>query len=49
MRIFIAGVMLSAMLMASGATLAGERVAADVSCTGTAEKLTYVCMIMLKG
>ena len=49
MRIFIAGVTLTAMLIASGAALAGERVAADVSCTATAEKLTYDCMIMLKG
>ena len=49
MRIFIAGATLSALLMASGAALADERVAADVSCTATAEKLTYDCMIMLKG
>ena len=49
MRIFIAGLTLSAMLIAGGAALAGERVAADVSCTATAEKLTYHCMIMLKG
>ena len=49
MRILTAVLALSAMLMASGAALAGERVAADVSCTATAEKLTYDCMIMLKG
>ena len=49
MRIFIAGLALLGMLIAGGAALAGERVAADVSCTATAEKLTYDCMIMLKG
>ena len=49
MRIFIPGLTLAAMLMAGGTVLAGERVAADVSCTATAEKLTYDCMIMLKG
>ena len=49
MRIFIAGLTLSAMLIAGGSALAGERVAADVNCTATAEKLTYDCMIMLKG
>ena len=49
MRIFIPGLTLSTMLMAGATALAGERVAADVSCTATAEKLTYDCMIMLKG
>ena len=49
MRLLTASVALSAMLMASGLALAGERVAADVRCTATAEKLTYDCMIMLKG
>jgi len=49
MRIFIAGLALLGMLIAGGAALAGERVAADVSCTATEEKLTYDCMIMLKG
>lgn len=49
MRVFIAGLALLGMLIAGGAALAGERVAADVSCTATAEKLTYDCMIMLKG
>ena len=49
MRIFIAGLTLSAMLIAGGGALAGERVAADVSCAATTEKLTYDCMIMLKG
>ena len=49
MRILTVGLALSAMLMASGAALAGERVVADVSCTAAAEKLTYDCMIMLKG
>ena len=48
MRILTAVLALAAILMASGAALAGERVAADVSCTA-AEKLTYDCMIMLKG
>ena len=49
MRLLTAGLALSATLMASGLALAGERVAADVSCTATAEKLTYDCTIMLKG
>ena len=49
MRISIALLALSAMLMASVTATAGERVAAEVSCTATAEKLTYECMIMLKG
>ena len=49
MRIFIAGLTLLGMLIAGGSALAGERVAADVSCTATAERLTYDCMIMLKG
>ena len=49
MRLLTAGLALSAMLVASGLALAGERVAADVSCTATAERLTYDCMIMLKG
>ncbi len=49
MRNVTAVLALSAMLTASGAALAGERVAADVSCTATAERLTYDCMIMLKG
>ena len=49
MRIPIGLLALSAMLAASGPALAGERVAADVSCTPAAEKLTYDCMIMLKG
>ena len=49
MRLSIAAVALSAALMAGGPTLAGERVAADVSCTPAAERLTYDCMIMLKG
>ena len=49
MRTFIAGLTLLGMLIAGGSALAGERVAADVSCTATAEKLTYDCMIMLKG
>ena len=49
MRTFIAGLALLGMLIAGGAALAGERVAADVNCQATAEKLTYDCMIMLKG
>ena len=49
MRIFIAGLTLLGMLIAGGSALAGERVVADVNCTATAEKLTYDCMIMLKG
>ena len=49
MRTLTAVLALSAMVTASGAALAGERVAADVSCKATAEKLTYDCMIMLKG
>ena len=49
MRTLTAALALSAMLMASGGALAGERVAANVSCTAMAEKLTYDCMIMLKG
>ena len=49
MRIVTAALALSAMLMAGNAALAGERVTADVSCTATAEKLTYDCMIMLEG
>ena len=49
MRIPIAAVALSLTLMASGAAWAGERVAADVSCTPAGEDLTYDCMIMLKG
>ena len=49
MRTLTAVLALSAMVTASGAALAGERVAADVSCTATAERLTYDCMIMLKG
>ena len=49
MRIPIGLLALSAMLAASGPALAGERVAADVSCSPAAEKLTYDCTIMLKG
>ena len=49
MRTLTAVLALSAVLMAGGTALAGERVAADVNCTPTAEKLTYDCMIMLKG
>ncbi|MDE0052019.1 MAG: FixH family protein [Rhodospirillales bacterium] len=49
MRIPIGLLALSAMLAASGPALAGERVAADVSCSPAAEKLTFDCMIMLKG
>ena len=49
MRIATAALALAAMLMAGGAALAGERVAADVICTATAERLTYDCTIMLKG
>ena len=49
MRILTAVLALSAVLMASGAALAGERVAADVSCAATAETLTYDCTIMLTG
>ena len=49
MRLSIAALALSAALMAGGPTLAGERVAADVSCTPAAERLTYDCTIMLKG
>ncbi|MDE0390864.1 MAG: FixH family protein [Rhodospirillales bacterium] len=49
MRISIAAAALSVTLMANAAALAGERVAADVSCTPAAEDLTYDCMIMLKG
>ena len=49
MRIPIGLLALSAMLAAGGPALAGERVAADVSCSPAAEKLTYDCMIMLKG
>ena len=49
MRTLTTVTVLSAMLMVGSAALAEERVAADVSCTATAEKLTYDCMIMLKG
>ena len=49
MRLSIAAVALAAALMAGGPALAGERVAADVSCTPAAERLTYDCTIMLKG
>ena len=49
MRTSIAVLVLSAMLMAGGSALAGERVAADISCEAAAERLTYDCMIMLKG
>ena len=49
MRTSIAGLVLSAMLLAGGPALAGERVAADISCEAAAERLTYDCMIMLKG
>ena len=49
MRIPIALLASSAMLLASVSALAGERVAADVSCTPAAERLTYDCAIMLKG
>ena len=49
MRTLTVVLALSAMLMASGVAMAGERVAADVSCRATAEKLTYDCMIMLQG
>ena len=49
MRTSIAVLVLSAMLMAGGPALAGERVAADISCEAAAERLTYDCMIMLKG
>ena len=49
MRLLTAGTALSAMLMASGLALAGERVAADVSCTATAERLAYDCTIVLRG
>ena len=49
MRLLTASIALSAMLMASVAASAGERVAADVSCTATAERLNYDCMIVLKG
>ena len=40
---------LPALLAASVAALAGERVAADVTCAPAAEKLAYDCTIMLKG
>ena len=49
MRIVTTALALAAMLAAGGAALAGERVAADVSCTATAERLTYDCTIMLEG
>ena len=49
MRIPIGLLALSAVLAASVSAWAGERVAADVSCTPAAEKLTYDCTIMLKG
>ena len=49
MRTLTGVLALSAMLMAGGAALAGERVAAEVSCAATAERLTYDCTIMLKG
>ena len=49
MRIVTTVLALSAMLVAGGAALAGERVAAEVSCAATAERLTYDCTIMLKG
>ena len=49
MRILIAGLTLATMLTASVTASAGERVAADIGCTPAAEKLTYDCMIMLKG
>ncbi len=49
MRIPIGLLALSAMLAASLSAWAGERVAADVSCTPAAERLTYDCTIMLKG
>ena len=49
MRNLTVGLAMSAMLMASGAALAGERVAADVSCRAAAERLTYDCTIVLKG
>ena len=49
MRIPIAAAALSVTLIASGAALAGERVAADVSCTPAVEDLSYDCMITLKG
>ena len=49
MRILIVSLAMSAILIAGGPALAGERVSADVSCTALAEKLTYDCMITLKG
>ena len=49
MRVSIAAAALSVTLMASAAALAGERVAADVSCTPAAPNLTYDCTIVLKG
>ena len=49
MRTSIAGLVLSAMIMAGGPALAGERVAADISCEAAAERLAYDCKIMLKG
>ena len=49
MRTSIAVLVLSAMLMAGVTATAGERVAADISCEAAAERLTYDCMIMLKG
>ncbi len=49
MHLLIAGLALSVMLMASGLASAGERVAADISCTASAKKLTYDCIITLKG
>ena len=49
MRTSIAGLVLSAMLLAGVTATAGERVAADISCEAAAERLTYDCMIMLKG
>ena len=49
MRTSIAVLVLSAMLMAGVTATAGERVAADISCEAAAERLTYDCMIVLKG
>ena len=49
MRIAIAGLALSIMLAASVTAMAGERVAAEVSCAAAAERLTYDCTIVLKG
>ncbi len=49
MRIVTTLATVAAMLLLSGATLAGERANADVECKPAGKRLIYDCMIMLFG